>query len=64
MNAFLSSSQANGPSPRVWGRRHRFINGKKNIRTIPTHVGRSTLALILFQRAADHPHACGEDSGS
>src|SRR5208283_1224182 len=60
MNAFLSFSQANGRSPRVWGRCHSVINTKKNIRTIPTQVGRTTLALILFQRAADHPHACGE----
>ena len=50
-----------GPSPRTWG--ELAIVGAKlySVRTIPTHVGRTMCTHGAYYKAADHPHARGEN---
>ena len=50
-----------GPSPRMWGERHRSAPLGFLRRTIPTHVGRTKQWAILAAGREDHPHACGEN---
>src|SRR5437867_4506185 len=55
-------ASANGPSPREWGERLTDRTPHPTIRTSPTRVGRTRLALCMFLVQADHPHASGENS--
>ncbi len=52
----------NGPSPRAWGEPHYRNMGGTVRRTIPTRVGRTVPAARRAFRAADHPHARGENA--
>ncbi len=50
-----------GPSPRAWGEQHlRAVRGRE-LRTIPTRVGRTDRALAATIAITDHPHARGEN---
>ena len=49
-----------GSSPRGWGQRESFQAGR-DMRTIPTRVGRTPGAARQIARCADHPHAGGEN---
>jgi len=49
-----------GSSPRMWGTLEAFIFRKVVVRFIPTHVGNSRGACLLFYGLTVHPHACGE----
>ncbi len=51
-----------GPSPRTWGELGFRNGGMADIRTIPTHVGRTELPFPLKLESPDHPHARGENS--
>jgi len=50
-----------GPSPRTWGERGGHPGRALDRRTIPTHVGRTSLADCRAPSPADHPHARGEN---
>ncbi len=50
-----------GPSPRMWGEHHLERRASLRSRTIPTHVGRTTVSTPPMARSSDHPHACGEN---
>jgi len=50
-----------GPSPRTWGERLDVARESHLIRTIPTHVGRTSWPAATALRIADHPHARGEN---
>ena len=50
-----------GPSPRTWGERSEAAVRAFNLRTIPTHVGRTNQASANKRHAPDHPHARGEN---
>ena len=53
--------RSSGPSPRMWGKPKVALYTSCCIRTIPTHVGKTRLVMLSRCRAADHPHACGEN---
>ena len=53
-----------GPSPRTWGEPRPFVQNGSHVRTIPTHVGRTSCEGISWRFCTDHPHARGENSGS
>ena len=52
---------APGPSPRGWGELRWQLGEPVQSRTIPTRVGRTKRHLVCQTRAADHPHAGGEN---
>ncbi len=52
-----------GPSPRMWGEPVGFPGEGFWGRTIPTHVGRTRCRPSRSRSTADHPHACGENTG-
>ena len=57
----VANYEANGPSPRGWGKLERnnlrlFLN-----RTIPTRVGKTSPGALAAALPADHPHAGGEN---
>src|ERR1019366_6710307 len=51
-----------GPSPRTWGERDRHRHSGAELRTIPTHVGRTPKRSPAGCIASDHPHARGENA--
>ncbi len=51
-----------GPSPRTWGERLFPDRVPGDIRTIPTHVGRTRRSRRDADLGADHPHARGENA--
>ncbi len=57
----LGSNTGGGPSPRAWGEHKRAGQIALDLRTIPTRVGRTRGADEPTTRAADHPHARGEN---
>ena len=57
----LVTAAAIGPSPRVWGEHNLAQRLAEQRRTIPTRVGRTGADARAADRAADHPHACGEN---
>ncbi len=58
----LKEATSPGPSPRVWGELLAPHQPTRINRTIPTCVGRTPQGFDTPQRAADHPHVCGENS--
>ena len=50
-----------GPSPRTWGERGRGRPPIVEVRTIPTHVGRTAIYSSGASVHTDHPHARGEN---
>ena len=62
-NADISAARAaeTGPSPRTWGERDRHRHSGAELRTIPTHVGRTPKRSPAGCIASDHPHARGEN---
>ena len=59
--SITKSKLKNEPSPRMWGKpRFRRILAAST-RTIPTHVGKTTVPPLPAGRYANHPHACGEN---
>ena len=56
--------RTDGPSPRTWGERPRRREEIARIRTIPTHVGRTSTSAQVGIESADHPHARGENNSS
>ena len=55
--------EADGPSPRVWGKPRRVRERATSSRTIPTRVGKTQKDTTPGTPATDHPHACGENAG-
>ncbi len=53
-----------GPSPRGWGERDAHVHERKEIRTIPTRVGRTMGQSFWVTARTDHPHAGGENGFS
>ena len=51
-----------GPSPRVWGKLFHEFGKLGGVRTIPTRVGKTGSTSDVHECAADHPHACGENT--
>ena len=49
-----------GSSPRVWGQARQLVYFSSFPGIIPTRVGTSTAACLLFLFSGDHPHACGD----
>jgi len=58
---FMIASGSRGPSPRTWGELDLQHGQDVQIRTIPTHVGRTSSGQSGSQRTTDHPHARGEN---
>ena len=56
-----ATSRKPGPSPRMWGKLIDESNIPLQIRTIPTHVGKTKLKVGWSIIPTDHPHACGEN---
>ncbi len=56
----LPLGNAYGPSPRVWGLRGSGGGRRGLHRSIPTRVGTTSAAGLLWLPAAVHPHACGD----
>ncbi len=52
-----------GPSPRVWGKQYRRFSVWYRGRSIPTGVGKTSLARPSSMRIPVHPHGCGENAG-
>ena len=52
-----------GTSPRVWGELPGEGDHLLGVRNIPTRVGRTSIQGTSSRRLAEHPHACGENSG-
>jgi len=50
-----------GPSPRTWGELAARVLLAMEVRTIPTHVGRTVGCTWRGRRTPDHPHARGEN---
>ena len=48
----------------MWGKLQNLTGFTRVLRTIPTHVGKTTLRASGSMEAADHPHACGENRRS
>ena len=55
------SCSAYGPSPRMWGKPRVPAHQCHTVRTIPTHVGKTSLIASSNSLLTDHPHACGEN---
>jgi len=51
-----------GPSPRMWGEPCLRRWATSDVRTIPTHVGRTECFSFYLYKLTDHPHACGENA--
>jgi len=51
-----------GPSPRAWGKHDEGRGGRRQVRTIPTRVGKTSDRHAARLRLPDHPHARGENS--
>ena len=51
-----------GPSPRVWGKQLHYQVRKRDLRTIPTRVGKTHHRNESLLPRTDHPHACGENT--
>ncbi len=51
-----------GPSPRGWGEQQAFGGIGRELRTIPTRVGRTRILNSRLIIRPDHPHAGGENS--
>ncbi len=49
-----------GTSPRVWGKPYDDLRHDARQRNIPTRVGKTPDVVRFPDRAAEHPHACGE----
>ncbi len=49
-----------GTSPRVWGKAQNESKLAREVRNIPTCVGKSLVCTPKFRRFAEHPHVCGE----
>jgi len=53
-----------GPSPRTWGELQHVLSRPLQVRTIPTHVGRTKPCSSPAVPPPDHPHARGENESS
>ena len=62
-NLSTLSSNANrfGSSPRAWGKRTKHGKSKKNLRIIPTCVGKTRARVGSPRTFRDHPHVRGEN---
>ncbi len=60
----MKKASKDGSSPRVWGSRVDTPDIPKDMRFIPTRVGKSEAALGTTAIGAVHPHACGEVTGT
>ena len=58
----LVDSDLGGPSPRTWGERIPAYAAATLLRTIPTHVGRTSAQIASMVAGPDHPHARGENA--
>ena len=56
----MKKSKLRGSSPRVWGQAAITAEYNPINRIIPTRMGTSSLSLIFFLYAKDHPHAYGD----
>ena len=50
-----------GTSPRMWGKLVQSYFGIRDLRYIPTHVGKTIRYIIGKEIQPVHPHACGEN---
>ena len=57
----IASSAVNGPSPRAWGKRLNRRARQRDIRTIPTGVGKTDHLSNVLRLFSDHPHGRGEN---
>ena len=58
------SRQGSGSSPRVWGKGEPQVFERRDLRIIPTCVGKSFRNAQNVPDTADHPHVCGEKHAS
>ncbi len=55
-------ANADGPSPRVWGKPQQISEAYSCTRSIPTRVGKTLVMFLCSRGASVHPHACGENA--
>src|SRR5690606_1544326 len=60
----LGREVADGPSPRVWGKRPELARVDRHLRSIPTRVGKTEALCRCSPAVTVHPHACGENPGT
>src|SRR5271157_2375097 len=60
----LGNISEDGPSPRAWGERSAVTQFRRELRTIPTRVGRTRARAPSRGGPADHPHARGDNRPS
>ena len=55
------SSSPIGPSPHTWGKPFSVCGKLQDPRSIPTHVGKTSLESVSSSRPTVHPHTRGEN---